>query len=71
MLRLDLCGYSDAYIVVKGTIDLLADDGNENDEAWKNDPFKNNTPFKSRLSKIDSTIIDNAEDEPHFFTQIS
>ena len=71
MLRLDLCGYSDAYIVVKGTIDLLADDENENDEARKNDPFKNNAPFRSRLSKIDSTIIDNAEDETHFFTQIS
>ena len=36
MLRLDLYNYSDAYIVVTGTIDLLAAAaGNENDEAQK------------------------------------
>ena len=35
MLRSDLCDYSDAYIVVKGTIDLLADDTNENDKSEK------------------------------------
>ena len=36
MLRSDLCDYSDAYIVVKGTIDLLAAAANENDKAEKN-----------------------------------
>ena len=36
MLKLDLYNYSDAYIVVTGTIDLLAAAaGNENDEAQK------------------------------------
>ena len=35
MLRLNLCDYSDAYIVVKGTIDLLTDDVNENDKMKK------------------------------------
>ena len=36
MLRLDLYNYSDAYIVVTGTIDLLAAAaGNEKDEAQK------------------------------------
>ena len=47
MLRSDLCDYSDAYIVVKGTIDLLADDANENDKAEKNVAFKNNASFRS------------------------
>ena len=37
MLRSDLCNYSDAYIVVKGTIDLLAAAANEDDKAEKND----------------------------------
>ena len=36
MLRPDLYNYSDAYIVVTGTIDLLAAAaGNENNEAQK------------------------------------
>ena len=36
MLRSDLCNYSDGYIVVKRTIDLLAAAVNENDKAEKN-----------------------------------
>ena len=40
MLRSDLCDYSDVYIVVKGTIDLLAAAANENDKALKNYVFK-------------------------------
>ena len=35
MLRSDLCDYSDAYIVVKGTISFLAAAGNENAKAQK------------------------------------
>ena len=35
MLRSYLCDYSDAYIVVNGTIDLLAAAANENDKAEK------------------------------------
>ena len=35
MLRSDLCDYSDAYIVVKRTIDLLAAAANENDKTEK------------------------------------
>ena len=46
MLRSDLCDYFDAYIVVKGTIDLLAAAANENDKAEKNVAFKNNAPFR-------------------------
>ena len=61
MSRSDLCDYSDAYIVVKGTIDLLAAAANENDKTQKNVAFKNNAPFRSCISKIKSTLIDNAE----------
>ena len=62
MLRSDLCDYHDAYIVVRGTIDLLAAAANENNKAQKNIAFKNNTPFKSCISKINSALIENAED---------
>ena len=39
MLRSDLHDYSDAYIVVKVTINLLAAVANENDKAQKNVEF--------------------------------
>ena len=68
LLRSDLCDYSNAYIVVKGTIDLLATNPNENDQAQKNVAFKNTAPFRSRISKINSTLIDNAEDLAIFMT---
>ena len=62
MLRSYLCEYSDAYIVVKGTIDLLLAAANENDNAPKNVAFKNNAPLRLCILKINSTLIDNAED---------
>ena len=62
MLRSDLCDQSDAYIVAKGAIDLLAAIANENDKAEKDASFKNNAPFRSCISKTDSTLVGNAED---------
>ena len=60
MLRSDLCDYSDAYIVVKGTITL---DGAANaNKRNKGTAFKNNAPFISCISKINNTLIDNAKD---------
>ena len=59
MLRSDLRDYSDLYIVVKGTIDLLTVAANKNDKAQKIIAFKNNTPFTSCISKINNTLIDN------------
>ena len=56
MLTSDLCDYSDAYSVVKGTIDLLAAPANEYDKAQKNVAFKNNALFRSCISKINSTF---------------
>ena len=53
---------SDAHIVLKGTIDLLAAAADENDKTEKNVAFTNNAPFRSCVSKITSTLINNAED---------
>ena len=61
MLRSYLCDYSDAYIVVKGTIDLLVDAANENDKAEKGFGLKDNAPFRSCILKINSTLISNVE----------
>ena len=59
MLKADLCDYSDACITVKG---LLAAASNENVKAQKNVAFKNNALFRSCISKVNSTLIVNAED---------
>ena len=59
MLRSDLSDYSDVYIVVKGEITVT----NPNNYAYyKKLAFKNNAPFISCISKINNTLIDNAED---------
>ena len=62
MLRPNLCHYSDAYIVVKGTVDFLATAGNKNDNTEKEIQFKNDAPIRSCISKANNTLIDNAED---------
>ena len=64
MLRLDLCDYSDPYIVVKRTTDLLAAAAAAHgiEKTQRNVAFKNNALFRSCISKINSTLIDNAED---------
>ena len=60
MLRWDLCDYSDAYIVVKGTITVEGD--NNANKRNKKLTFKNSAPFRSCISEINNTFIDNAED---------
>ena len=60
MLRSDLCDYSDAYIVVKGTITVEGD--NNANKRNKKLTFKNSAPFRSCISEINNTFIDNAED---------
>ena len=59
MLQSDLCNYSDTYIVVKGTITVTRPN---NDAYGKKLGFKNNAPFISCISKINKTLIDNAQD---------
>ena len=60
MLKLDLCDYSDVYIVVKRA---LTGEGDDNDKTRnKKLIFKTNAPFRSCILKIDNTFINNAED---------
>ena len=60
MLRLDLCDFSDAYIVVKGYITLERD--NNANKRNKNLTFQNNAPFINYITKINGIKIDNADD---------
>ena len=59
MLRSDLCDYSDAYIVVNGTI-TVTDSGNA--KRNKSVAFKSSASFINCISKINGVQIDNAED---------
>ena len=59
MLRSNLCDFNNVYIVGKGTITVTNPDKNVYDKELA---FKNNVPFVSCISKINNTLIDNAED---------
>ena len=64
MLKTTLCGYSDAYVLVKGTMKVrntAAADPNAND-VGKKVIFKNRAPFINSISKINNTQSDNAKD---------
>ena len=64
MLKSSLCDYSDAYILVKGTItvnDTTAADANANNTN-KKVIFKNFAPFTNCISEINNTQVDNAKD---------
>ena len=59
MLRSDLCDYSDAYMLLKEKIVVT----NPNNDVYdKKLAFKNSAPFTTCTSKINNTLIDNAED---------
>ena len=64
MLKSSLCDYSDAYILVKGTISVnntaAAGAAVNNDD--KKVIFKNCFPFTNCISEINNTQIDNAKD---------
>ena len=60
MLRSNLRDYSAAYIVVKGRISVKGT--NNVSKRNKKLTFKNNAPFRSCISKINNTFVDNAED---------
>ena len=59
MLRSDLCDYSNAYIVVKGTITIERPNTAKRKKARA---FKNNALSINCISKINGVKIDNAED---------
>ena len=64
LIKFSLCGYSDAYILVKGTISVdntaaqVAAANNTNKKVI----FKNCAPFTNCISEINNTQIDNAKD---------
>ena len=69
MLRSNLRGYADAYILVKGTITVTgAGDKGDNDAAKRLDErnkgviFKNCVPFTKGISRINNTDIDTTLD---------
>ena len=59
MLRSDLCDYTDAYIIVKGTITVVRPNAAKKNKSVA---FKKNAPFINCTSKINGAKIDNAED---------
>ena len=59
MWRSDLCDYSDAYIIVKGTIIVSRLNNAKRNKAVT---LKNNAPFINCISKINGAKTDNADD---------
>ena len=66
MLKSSLCDYSDAYILVKGTITITGAGADaaagQADERDKSLAFKNCAPFTNYISKINNAQVDNAKD---------
>ena len=64
MLKSSLCDYSDAFILVKGTISVTntAVAGAASDNINEKVIFKNCAPFTNCISEINNTQIDNAKD---------
>ena len=64
MLKSSLCDYSDAYILVKGTISVnnTAADGAAANNDNRKVIFKNCAPFTNCISEINNTQVDNAKD---------
>ena len=62
MLISGLCDYNDAYayVVSKGRINVRATANTDMEQ--KDIAFGNNAPFRSSITKINITLIDNAED---------
>ena len=64
ILKSSLCDYSDAYILVKGTISVnnTAAQGATANNTNKKVIFKNLAPFTNCISEINNTQIDNVKD---------
>ena len=66
MLHSSLCDYSDAYILVKGTITITGAGADaaarQADEREKGVAFKNCAPFTNCISEINNIQVDNAKD---------
>ena len=72
MLKSSLCDYSDAYVLVKGTITIApapapaansdSNNNNNNNNNNKEVVFKSFSPFTDCISEINNTQIDNTKD---------
>ena len=62
MLQWDLFDYSDAYIVVKGTITVQAEYNRAIHGYNRNSIIKNKATLINCISKINNELFDNAED---------
>ena len=67
MLRSNLCDYSDAYILVKGTITVTAPGANNvvnniRDKKNRSLILNNNAPFVSCMTRINGELIEDADD---------
>ena len=60
MLRSNLCDYSDAYILVKGTITVTAPGANN--KRYRPLILKNNAPFVSCITRVNGELIEDADD---------
>ena len=65
MLKLSLCDYNDAHILVKGAITITGLDAGtaakQADERDKGAVFKNWTPFTKCISQINNTQVDDTQ----------
>ena len=66
MLKSSLCDYSDAYILVKGTITITGAGGDaaarQADGRDKSVAFKTCAPFTNCIREINNTQVDDAKD---------
>ena len=67
MLRSNLCDYSDAYVLVNGTITVTAPGANNGvnnirDKENRSLILKNNAPFVSCITRINGELIEDADD---------
>ena len=64
MLRLDLCDYFDAYILVNGIITITANAGAKNirDKKDRKLILKNNARFVSCITRINGELIEDVDD---------
>ena len=67
MLKSSLCDYSDACILISGTITIIREGDNDaakrTDERNKGLIFKNCASFTDCISEINNAQIDNAKDK--------
>ena len=67
MLRSNLCDYSDAYILINGTITVMAPGANNGvnnmrDKKNRSLILKNNAPFVSCITRINGELIEDPDD---------